>query len=405
MRFDTRDKKPKVWNIAILSALTAVVLAVLILSGAEQHALGIALVLDVYFGIVLVLLLRAFFAQIQYNPYSYNTIYYIGFSLFLLSVLVTHLVLTVQLIRYPDLHLGQNFPQVVSLLAGSAKAYMIFSLPFILIFAVALCASNLSLLRHEGKRFVNILGILLSILLVGGELFLMFFDDYTTGSAAQLQTHDLIINLFAALYLYVECMVIGVMITGGIVARHNPEYNKDYVIILGCSLLRDGTPTPLLRGRIDRAIAFDREQKARTGKDLIFVTSGGKGSDERNSESAAMKGYLLQQGIPADRILEEDQSTNTYENMKFSKAKILAQNPQAKVAFSTTNYHVFRSGLYARKLKMRAEGMGARTKWYFWPNAAVREFIGLLKDHKRKQAIVIGSIVVIYSLLTLAVYH
>ena len=91
--------------------------------------------------------------------------------------------------------------------------------------------------------------------------------------------------------------------------------------------------------------------------------------------------------------------------MKFSKAKILERKPQAKIAFSTTNFHVFRSGLYARKLKMRAEGMGAKTKWYFWPNAAVREFIGLLKDHKRKQVIIIGSIVVIYGLLTFFNYR
>ena len=54
---------------------------------------------------------------------------------------------------------------------------------------------------------------------------------------------------------------------------------------------------------------------------------------------------------------------------------------------------------------MRAEGMGAKTKWYFWPNAAVREFIGLLKDHKRKQVIIIGSIVVIYGLLTFFNYR
>lgn len=405
MRFDTRDKKPKVWNIAILSALAALVLAVLAAGGSERHVLGIAFTFDVYLGLVLVLLLRAFFAQIQYNPYSYNTIYYIGFFLFLLSVFVTHMILTVRLVREPDLYLGQNFAQILSLLTNSARTYMILSLPFILVFSLALCISNLSLLRHEGKRLVNILGILLALLLVGGEAFLLCFDADVSGSATQILVHDLFSNLLASLYLYGECMVIGTMITGALVSRHNPEYNKDFVIILGCSLLRDGSPTPLLRGRIHRAIAFSKEQKAQTGKDLIFVTSGGKGSDERNSESAAMKAYLLQQGIPADRILEEDQSTNTYENMKFSKAKILERKPQAKIAFSTTNFHVFRSGLYARKLKMRAEGMGAKTKWYFWPNAAVREFIGLLKDHKRKQVIIIGSIVVIYGLLTFFNYR
>ena len=90
--------------------------------------------------------------------------------------------------------------------------------------------------------------------------------------------------------------------------------------------------------------------------------------------------------------------------MKFSKEKILAVNPQGKIAFSTTNYHVFRSGLFARRVKMRAVGMGAETKWYFWPNAAVREFIGLLTKHRLKQALIFGGMILLYFLLNLLVH-
>jgi len=117
-----------------------------------------------------------------------------------------------------------------------------------------------------------------------------------------------------------------------------------------------------------------------------------------------MKRYLLEQGVPEERILEEDKSTNTFENMKFSKEKILEISPSAKVAFSTTNYHVFRSGLYARRNKLRAVGMGAKTKWYFWPNAAVREFVGLLTAHKLKQAVIFTSLIVFHVALTLFIY-
>ena len=118
-----------------------------------------------------------------------------------------------------------------------------------------------------------------------------------------------------------------------------------------------------------------------------------------------MKQYLLEQGIPEDHIIEEDQSTDTHENMRFSKEKILERKPDAKIAFATTNYHVFRSGLFARRVKMRAVGMGAKTKWYFWPNAAVREFIGLLTKHKGKQALILGSMVAIHVALTLLAYR
>ena len=138
---------------------------------------------------------------------------------------------------------------------------------------------------------------------------------------------------------------------------------------------------------------------------MIFVTSGGQGADEVISESASMKRYLLQQGVPEERIIEEDRSTDTYENMKFSKEKIWAVNPNGKIAFSTTNYHVFRGGLYARRVKMRAVGMGSDTKWYFWPNASVREFVGLLTEHRGKQALIFGGMIVLYTVLTLLVYR
>ena len=76
-----------------------------------------------------------------------------------------------------------------------------------------------------------------------------------------------------------------------------------------------------------------------------------------------------------------------------------------KVMFTTTNYHVFRSGLFARRVKMRAMGMGAKTKWYFWPNAAVREFVGLVTEHRLKQAAILGGIVAFYLIMTVLNYR
>ena len=213
--------------------------------------------------------------------------------------------------------------------------------------------------------------------------------------------HNLASTLFAAVYLYFECMLIGVAAAFVIVTRYEPEPDKDYMIILGCGIRKDGTPSPLLRGRVDRALEFSRKQKEQTGKDLTFVTSGGKGPDEVISESASMKRYLMEKGVSEDHIIEEDASASTFENMKFSKEKIMETGVPGKIAFSTTNYHVFRSGLYARRVKMRAVGIGAPTKWYFWPNASVREFVGLLTEHRGKQFLIIFFIIAFYTALTL----
>ena len=78
--------------------------------------------------------------------------------------------------------------------------------------------------------------------------------------------------------------------------------------------------------------------------------------------------------------------------------------PGAKVAFFTTNYHVFRAGLKARRVKMRAVGMGAPTRWYFWSNAAVREYVGLLTEHRGKQILVFLMLIVSYTILTILAY-
>ena len=402
-KFDTLDKKPKVWNIAILSAIVVPLVAILILLPGT-HPVLIEGVLIAYFALVIVFLLDAFVKQIHYNPYSYNTIYYMGFALFALSVMMTHILLAIRFIRHPEWYQGYEVDNILGTLLNSAKTYMMISAPFILAFSIALFISNISLIRHERKRLVNLLGIILSFLLVGGEILIYRVDYYVAGSQTQILIHSLFTNLFAAVYLYFECMLIGAIIANIIVVRYKPELDKDFVIILGCGIRKDGTPTPLLKGRVDRAIHFREKQLKETGKDLFFVTSGGQGPNEVTSESASMKGYLLEQGIPEDRIIEENQSTTTFENMKYSKEKILAVNPDGKIAFSTTNYHVFRSGLFARRVKMRAVGMGARTKWYFWPNAAVREFVGLLTEHRVKQSLIFGGMIAIYVIMTLVVY-
>ena len=183
---------------------------------------------------------------------------------------------------------------------------------------------------------------------------------------------------FASAFLYFECILLASTVCLQRAGRFNPTYNKDYIVILGCAIKKDGTLYPLIRGRVDRAIKFYKDQLEATGKKAVFVPSGGQGSDEIISEGEAMKRYLLEQGIEESQIMAETRSTTTLENMKFSQELISQEKPNAKVAFSTTNYHVFRGGMFAREAGMHASGMGSKTKWYFWPNAEVREFVGLI---------------------------
>ncbi len=402
LKLDTRTKKPKIYNIAALSVVTAAIMGFFMYSSFDQNGVIAGAVFAMYLMAVIVMLVDAFFKQIQYNLYSYNTIYYMGFALFVLVLLIFHVYGALSTIQEFGYYSAEH---VLHMMDGSAKMYMLMTFPFILVFSIALFVSNIYLIRYEGKRFVNLLGMILAVLLVAGEVILYRLDYFVTGSEFEVMMHDLFTGVYASVYLYIECMIIGVIIAGMIAAKYVPEPDKDFLIILGCGLNKNGKPTPLLQGRIDRAIEFDQYQRKTTGKQLTFITSGGQGPDEIVSESSAMKQYLMEHGIPESRIIEEDRSVNTHQNMLFSKEKIMAVNPEGKIAFATTNYHVFRSGLHARRVKMKALGMGSPTKWYFWPNAAVREFVGLLTEHRGKQILILLGMIVVYAGLTIMKYR
>ena len=182
-------------------------------------------------------------------------------------------------------------------------------------------------------------------------------------------------------------------------ARHKPHLNKDFIIILGAQIKSDGTLTPLLKARVDKAIEFAKKQQEKNGKNIIFIPSGGQGANEIISEAEAMKNYLIENNIKAENIIIENKSINTMQNMKFSKEKIDEINKDGKIIFATTNYHVFRSGVIASKEGINCEGIGSKTKWYFYVNAMIREFIANLFLQKKQHALIIIIINIIIFIL------
>ena len=145
----------------------------------------------------------------------------------------------------------------------------------------------------------------------------------------------------------------------------------------------------MLKARVDKAIEFANKQYDNTKKKIIYVPSGGKGPDEVMAEAEAIKNYLIEKGISKKQIIVEDKSTSTIENMKYSKLKIENINSNGNVIFSTTNYHVFRSGVIASNIGINCEGIGSKTKWYFYSNALIREFIANLVEERRSHLILL----------------
>ncbi|MGE7113503.1 YdcF family protein [Lysinibacillus sp. NPDC047702] len=158
------------------------------------------------------------------------------------------------------------------------------------------------------------------------------------------------------------------------------RYEPNFIIALGSGLIGDKVP-PLLASRLDEAV----RQYKKNGERPYIIVSGGQGTDEKVSEAYAMKNYIIEvHQIPTQKIIMEDQSINTEQNMAFSKAIMdrHAQGENYRSLFVTNNFHVFRASIYARKSKLDAQGVGSKTAFYYVPNAFTREFIGLLEMYK-----------------------
>ncbi len=128
--------------------------------------------------------------------------------------------------------------------------------------------------------------------------------------------------------------------------------------------------------------------------------SGGQGPGEKIPESEAMADYAIEQGVDAARIIREQKSVSTQENLQFSRELMEGRKP--RIILVTTAYHVFRSLILARRQGIKCVGFGARTKWYFTLNALLREFIGYLHLTWKRHALVVGAaagLVVIGNLL------
>ena len=320
---------------------------------------------------------HSFFVEKGTSIYTYRSILKFGMALFL-SIFGIDLTLTFsRFLLHPA---ACGMPEIYSNLSRGAWSFIVLTAPLTLIFAAALILSNFCLLMHERRTLRNLLSSIAGFLMIGGFVLCAFVSMRSfSGSVSEMRMRETVNSVICTVYAYCECMLFSAAVNGLRAAMHKPPYDRDFILILGCGFRQDGTLTPLLKGRADAALRFRQAQLERTGKAAVLVPSGGKGSDEPIAEAEAISRYLLTQGIPKDKILKETRSTTTLENMKFSKALIETQMPNAKVAYATTNYHVFRSGIWARRAGLPAEGIGSKTRWWFWPNAFLREFIGLLQ--------------------------
>ena len=121
---------------------------------------------------------------------------------------------------------------------------------------------------------------------------------------------------------------------------------------------------------------------------------------EQLSEAQAMAKYLINHGIPQDRIILEEQAMNTWDNLRNCQRLLQKQaDPKQKIVVITSSFHIFRTFNYLRKLKLSWPLVSSKTPWKLQPLTVVRDYLGIIRDHYRSWLAILLVILVIAELL------
>lgn len=239
---------------------------------------------------------------------------------------------------------------------------------------------GIKVIKHEGVRPSNLLSMLFSILLY---VYLSVWPMIGNLRKNTLSTMLYVIISFSA--VYVLSLMAMYSLSGILNLIHlKKNRNADYIVVLGSGIIGKKV-TPLLAARIERGMEL-----LHCNPNAVLIMSGGQGSGEDIPESVAMAAYAVGKGVDAERIIMEQKSVSTEENLLFSRKLMDKEAP--KIVIVTTAYHVFRALILAKQQGMKCVGFGAKTKWYFTLNALIREFAGYVCLTWKKHALVIGIV-------------
>lgn len=151
------------------------------------------------------------------------------------------------------------------------------------------------------------------------------------------------------------------------------ESGLDYVIVLGAQVRADG-PSRTLRLRLDKAAEY-----ALQNPETTLILSGGQGGREPETEAQAMERYLVEKGVPKERLLLENRSESTLENLAYSR--LLIEKQPAKVGILTSNFHLYRARKIAEKQGMtEVRAIASESDRILFFHFCFRDALAILKD-------------------------
>lgn len=216
----------------------------------------------------------------------------------------------------------------------------------------------------------NLTGMAFSLLLI---LYGIFRTGIHKGIVSlwkqQVGRFFLILLLLAAAVIVITAVVETVWMVKA--ARNSPPENTT-AVLLGCSV-KGTRPSTILKERMDAAYQYLMENP-----EALCILSGGQGAGEDISEAECMYRYLTEKGISRERLIHEDTSTTTEENLINTKAVLKERGLSMEITIVTSEFHEYRANAAARKLGFQSYSTPSRTFIGFFPTFYVRELYGIL---------------------------
>lgn len=216
----------------------------------------------------------------------------------------------------------------------------------------------------------NIAGVIVSAVLLAvtynDKAFIGLIKRLWSGTGGKILISGVCVLIAAAL---VYVLILSVLMYR---AQENKQTDIKVVVVLGCKV-KGTRPSKMLKRRLDAAYEL-----LKADDELTCIVSGGQGSNEVISEAQAMREYLIGLGIAPERIIEENRSASTYENLKFTRDILDERGLGRDIIIVTDGFHEYRASLIAKDLDFGKVGScPAYTKFRYLPTYWVREWIGL----------------------------
>ncbi|MEU2198672.1 YdcF family protein [Isoptericola sp. NPDC019482] len=290
--------------------------------------------------------------------------------------------------------------QLVALVPGGSTAmgwvsFLLFGVLVLglLVLPVLLVVNGLTMVRRERRSLGNLLSLLVGIAMLAAP--------FVVVAPFVLQvpwTLGLVVGLVMGT-AWLGFVFLGFVTQTLLYRRYAERVPAHGVIVLGSKVVGGRVP-PLLAARLTTGRAA-AERLGSDGVPVPIVPSGGQGSDEVRPEGVAMGEWLVDRGVPADRVLVEDRARTTRENLTLGVAVLREHGTEGPYLLATNNYHAPRAAMEAMDLGLDVHAVGAPTAGYFFPSAYLREFVAVLRRRPAVHGVVAAGIVVVVALVTL----